>query len=501
MQRRVTPQALQHHRFQVRHTMQVLFLHHGRHLLSGGLRCWRRSLNPHNLLVQPALNFRVLDKVGHDPLQRGGSGVSAGIEELAAKAHHLPFRHHEILRLGTLLLFGFERYPSLDKWDQHVLLILPQLKKLLPSVTKYDLSQSRPEVECVKSADIQHKLPLYALDLLDLLVIELVTEAHEHQQAEHGVLEVIHHPYGLIRTEEEAVDEYMEDPAAGMGVGLDPGRMEDLGGEVTAEEAPGGAVGGGADVALVAVEDSGGGGGPGTVGEDGAVLDEGTVGDGVAGNKDGRARANRKSDEGAVLEPETPEDLFILPQGPAQPNQVAYERHRGGSWREGLLGGREEEGFEEEGYAERGKDDEPEKQISRVENVTWSSKLAIGARNSEARLTRENGVKSAVFLSPKFVLRPGSVTNKFYHDINFPRSRIATKSFTAEVVDEAGNPVPLHETYLHHWVVERYYQCEGVDVPKNNDDPGFHQSDIIIVKNSGIGDHGAPQYFGLGSET
>ncbi|KAK3042466.1 hypothetical protein RJ639_000190 [Escallonia herrerae] len=370
-------------------------------------------------------NGGVLDKVGHDPLQRGGGGVSPGIEELAAKAHHFPFLdkrvhvgHHEILRLGTLLLSGFERYPSLDKWDQDVLLILSQLKKLLPSVTKYDLSQSRPEVECVKSADIQHISPLCALDLLDLLVIELVTKAHEHQQTEHGVPEVIHHPYGLIRTEEEAVDEYMEDPAAGLGVGLDPRRMEDLGGEVAAEEAPGGAVGGGAYVALVAVKDPVGGRGPRTVGEDGAVLDEGTVGDSVAGNKDGRARANPKSDEGTVLEPETPEDVFNLRQGPAQPNQVAYERHRGGSWREGLLGGREEEGFEEEGYAERGKDEEP-----------------------------------------------GSVTTKFYHDINFPRGDIATKSFTAGVVDEAGNPVPLHETYIHHWAVDRFYRREGVDVP------------------------------------
>ncbi|KAK3015738.1 hypothetical protein RJ639_007865 [Escallonia herrerae] len=114
--------------------------------------------------------------------------------------------------------------------------------------------------------------------------------------------------------------------------------------------------------------------------------------------------------------------------------------------------------------------------------------LAISAQNSEARLTHENGVKSAVFLSPKFVLRSGSVANKFYHDINFPRGHIAIKSFTAEVVDEAGNPVPLHETYLHHWVVE-------------SDDSGFYQSDIIIVKNSGMCDRGAPQYFGLGSET
>ncbi|KAK3008370.1 hypothetical protein RJ639_014078 [Escallonia herrerae] len=80
--------------------------------------------------------------------------------------------------------------------------------------------------------------------------------------------------------------------------------------------------------------------------------------------------------------------------------------------------------------------------------------LVLSAQNLQARLTEENGVKSAIFLSPKFVLKPGSVANKFYFDIGFPRGHIGIKSFNAEVVDEAGNPIPLHETYLHHWVLK-----------------------------------------------
>ncbi|XP_009610723.1 uncharacterized protein [Nicotiana tomentosiformis] len=121
--------------------------------------------------------------------------------------------------------------------------------------------------------------------------------------------------------------------------------------------------------------------------------------------------------------------------------------------------------------------------------------------SSQSRSTEENGVKSAVFLSPKIVLEPGSVSNKFYYNIDFPKGHIAIKNFDAEVVDEAGNSVPLHETYLHHWVVVRYYRQKGVEVAKYHGNLGFHQSDFIVKRNSGICDGGLTQYFGLGSET
>lgn len=54
--------------------------------------------------------------------------------------------------------------------------------------------------------------------------------------------------------------------------------VENLGGEVAAEGAPRGAVGGRVDVVLVAGDDFGGGEGFRAVGEKGTVLDEGGVG-------------------------------------------------------------------------------------------------------------------------------------------------------------------------------------------------------------------------------
>lgn len=106
-------------------------------------------------------------------------------------------------------------------------------------------------------------------------------------------------------------------------------------------------------------------------------------------------------------------------------------------------------------------------------------------------------IKSAVFLSPKFVLGPGSVENKFYYNIDFPRGHKALKSFHAEIIDETGNPVPLHETYLHHWVVDRYYG--RVDYHGNSD---VREPDYKPVRNDGICQRDVlGQYFGLGSET
>ncbi|KAM6583960.1 hypothetical protein CsatB_010962 [Cannabis sativa] len=119
---------------------------------------------------------------------------------------------------------------------------------------------------------------------------------------------------------------------------------------------------------------------------------------------------------------------------------------------------------------------------------------SIPSSNS-LRIKKQIKTKSGVFLSQKFELGPGSVINRFYYDIDFPRGHIAVKSFNAEVVDEAGNPIPLHETYLHHWVVYRYYQ------PK--DESQKHNiSKLIIAGNNGIcQDDILGQYYGLGSET
>ncbi|KAF9606981.1 hypothetical protein IFM89_030400 [Coptis chinensis] len=110
----------------------------------------------------------------------------------------------------------------------------------------------------------------------------------------------------------------------------------------------------------------------------------------------------------------------------------------------------------------------------------------------EVLVSEENGLKTGVYHSPKFVQGAGSVVDKVYFNIDFPRGHIALKSLNAEVVNEQGIPIPLHETYLHHWLISRYY------APK--EDNGDTESKIIRLRNSGVCQN-LGQYYGLGSET
>ncbi|KAJ6869379.1 hypothetical protein NC651_034200 [Populus alba x Populus x berolinensis] len=114
--------------------------------------------------------------------------------------------------------------------------------------------------------------------------------------------------------------------------------------------------------------------------------------------------------------------------------------------------------------------------------------LAFDVSCTQAFLENGNKIKSKTFLSPEFMLGPGSVESKTYDDIDFPRGHIALKSFNAEVVDQAGNPVPLYDTYIHHWLVGKYYENRT--------------SDRNFSRNSGLCQGQVlGQYFGLGSET
>ncbi|CAH9148180.1 unnamed protein product [Cuscuta epithymum] len=117
---------------------------------------------------------------------------------------------------------------------------------------------------------------------------------------------------------------------------------------------------------------------------------------------------------------------------------------------------------------------------------------AAAPLSSQQQAASNKGLKTATFRSPAFELEPGSVANKYFYNLGFPKGHIAVKGFDAEVVDEAGNSIPLHETYLHHWLVGRYYVLKG-----GADEA---RSGYISAGNAGFC-RGLPQYFGLGSET
>lgn len=104
--------------------------------------------------------------------------------------------------------------------------------------------------------------------------------------------------------------------------------------------------------------------------------------------------------------------------------------------------------------------------------------------------TAAEKVHTQTFRSPGFTLGPGDVTDKYF-EVEMPKGFIAIRSFNAQVVDENGVPVPLSETYLHHWLLLEYYKSilNGAE-------------DRILVSNGGpCQDLNLVQLFGLGSET
>ena len=150
--------------------------------------------------------------------------------------------------------------------------MLPEIQQLRPASPEQNLPEASPEVEGIEAGIAEQNLTLDFFYLFDLLLPELVSEAYENQQAEHGVGEVIENRdrAGLVF---QAGDEGFQNPVAGAGKGFDSRRIENFASKVAAEEPPVGAVDAGADVLLVAADDSVGERRRGAVGEDGAVLD------------------------------------------------------------------------------------------------------------------------------------------------------------------------------------------------------------------------------------
>ena len=76
--------------------------------------------------------------------------------------------------------------------------------------------------------------------------------------------------------------------------------------------------------------------------------------------------------------------------------------------------------------------------------------------SSEETLTHE-------FVTETMAFKPGTVHNAFYFP-EAPAGRFATRNFVAEMVTEDGvTPVPLFETYLHHWLMYEYAVPKSAD--------------------------------------
>lgn len=82
---------------------------------------------------------------------------------------------------------------------------------------------------------------------------------------------------------------------------------------------------------------------------------------------------------------------------------------------------------------------------------------AVAGRDCDAYKRVE---RTKTFLSPGLNSRPGNVNNKYF-SVDAPSGHFVTVDFDAELVYENGEPVPLSDVYLHHWVLFEYAAPEG----------------------------------------
>ncbi|GAB4839934.1 hypothetical protein Ancab_020644 [Ancistrocladus abbreviatus] len=141
------------------------------------------------------------------------------------------------------------------------------------------------------------------LDLLDLILIKLIPKAHEHQQAKHRVVEMINQLNCSASTgvRVETIEQDMEDPLTGMGIGLDARRVEDFDSEVAVEETQSGAVGGSVNVVSIGGHDFTSKVRLRMVNKRDSILDECLVGKRTTEDEDVEARAKGEVTMGPYL--------------------------------------------------------------------------------------------------------------------------------------------------------------------------------------------------------
>ncbi|XP_022988529.1 uncharacterized protein LOC111485742 [Cucurbita maxima] len=129
--------------------------------------------------------------------------------------------------------------------------------------------------------------------------------------------------------------------------------------------------------------------------------------------------------------------------------------------------------------------------------------MAMIPRLNTAVINKNQAIKTKSFLTPLFTMTPGSVVERFYYSTNFPKAHIALKGFDVEVVDDASNPVPLFETYLHHWAISRYYQHKDAKDPNTNVSfTQINEPNFMIAGNNGVCQkHVFPQFYGTGADS
>ncbi|BAT03852.1 Os08g0152366, partial [Oryza sativa Japonica Group] len=326
----MSPETFQHHRLEVRHRLEILLPHLAVAAHGGG-----------DLLPEPVLHRRVLDEVGQYPLQRGGRGVGAGAHELGAEADNLAVGEPPpaVLRDGEVhegvhvaVAAGAGLPPGAYERDEELLLPPPQRHQLVPPLPEHELGDRREEGEDLEAEEVAEEVALQRLDLPHPRVAGAVAEAHVHQEAEHRVLERLHHGHRRTALAADVGDEHVEHPAPRVGERAEAGRVEHAGGDASPEGPPRGAIRRRAHVPAAAGEQRGrrAAAAAGARRERRPALHQRAVRRAARRHEDRRPRRpqRREREHRPVLRRDPPQRRLDVEVPPREEQQRAQHRHR-----------------------------------------------------------------------------------------------------------------------------------------------------------------------------
>ncbi|KAB8113320.1 hypothetical protein EE612_052283, partial [Oryza sativa] len=225
---------------------------------------------------------------------------------------------------------------SLFVWHEELPLPAAEGVDLLEAAAEEVLGDRREVGEDGHLArDVDEQVALGVLDGAHRGLVEALAEAHVHEEAEHGVLERVHDVVGCLAGRRQLVDDDAVHPVARRREQAGARRVQRLGDEVAAEEAPHGPVPGARDDVVVLAEE------ParrhaGAVGQRGAALDERRVREAAVGDEDGHPRPHAQRHDGAVPSDQPLEEQLRLDVGQrlGQQHDAAEQRHRRRAGRE-----------------------------------------------------------------------------------------------------------------------------------------------------------------------